>query len=42
MVDLKTGESFTFLGFEYRRVLSLQRKWRRILCAQAEETDSAV
>ena len=27
MVDLK-GESFTFLGFEYRRVLSLQRKWR--------------
>ena len=28
MVDLKTGESFTFLGFEYRRVLSLQRKWR--------------
>jgi RNA-directed DNA polymerase len=28
MVDLKMGESFTFLGFEYRRVLSLQRKWR--------------
>jgi RNA-directed DNA polymerase len=28
MVDLKNGESFTFLGFEYRRVLSLQRKWR--------------
>src|ERR1700738_3900138 len=28
MVDLKQGESFTFLGFEYRRVLSLQRKWR--------------
>jgi RNA-directed DNA polymerase len=28
MVDLKEGESFTFLGFEYRRVLSLQRKWR--------------
>jgi RNA-directed DNA polymerase len=28
MVDLKRGESFTFLGFEYRRVLSLQRKWR--------------
>jgi RNA-directed DNA polymerase len=28
MVDLKKGESFTFLGFEYRRVLSLQRKWR--------------
>ena len=28
LVDLKKGESFTFLGFEYRRVLSLQRKWR--------------
>jgi len=28
IVDLKKGESFTFLGFEYRRVLSLQRKWR--------------
>jgi len=28
MVDLKQGESFTFLGFEYRRTLSLRRKWR--------------
>jgi RNA-directed DNA polymerase len=28
MVDLKKEESFTFLGFEFRRVLSLQRKWR--------------
>jgi RNA-directed DNA polymerase len=28
MVDLKAGESFTFLGFEYRRVLSFKRKWR--------------
>jgi len=28
MVDLKKGESFTFLGFEFRRILSLQRKWR--------------
>jgi RNA-directed DNA polymerase len=28
MVDLKTGESFTFLGFEFRRILSFQRKWR--------------
>ena len=28
VVDLKKGESFTFLGFEYRRVRSLQRKWR--------------
>jgi len=28
MVDLKQGDSFTFLGFEYRRVLSRKRKWR--------------
>lgn len=28
MVDLKTGESFHFLGFTFRRVLSFQRKWR--------------
>jgi RNA-directed DNA polymerase len=28
MVDLKKGESFTFLGFRFRRILSLQRKWR--------------
>jgi RNA-directed DNA polymerase len=28
MVDLKKGESFTFLGFEYRRILSLNQKWR--------------
>jgi RNA-directed DNA polymerase len=28
MVNLKEGESFTFLGFEYRRVLSFNQKWR--------------
>ena len=28
MVDLKQGESFTFLGFEYRRIRSLRGKWR--------------
>ena len=28
MVDLKKGESFTFLGFEYRRILSVRQKWR--------------
>ena len=28
MVDLKKGESFTFLGFEYRRILSFNQKWR--------------
>jgi RNA-directed DNA polymerase len=28
MVDLKKGESFSFLGFEFRRILSHTRKWR--------------
>jgi RNA-directed DNA polymerase len=28
MVDLKKGASFTFLGFEYRRILSFNQKWR--------------
>jgi RNA-directed DNA polymerase len=28
MVDLKKGESFTFMGFEYRRILSFNQKWR--------------
>jgi RNA-directed DNA polymerase len=28
MVDVRKGESFTFLGFEYRRVLSRTRGWR--------------
>jgi RNA-directed DNA polymerase len=28
MVDLKKGESFTFQGFEYRRILSRNGKWR--------------
>jgi RNA-directed DNA polymerase len=28
MVDLKKGDSFTFLGFEYRRILSVNQKWR--------------
>jgi RNA-directed DNA polymerase len=27
-VDLAKGESFSFLGFEYRRILSRKRKWR--------------
>src|ERR1700691_2279487 len=37
MVDLKKGESFTFLGFEFRRVLSLQRKWRPQYAPKLEE-----
>jgi RNA-directed DNA polymerase len=28
MVDLKKGESFAFLGFEYRRILTFRGKWR--------------
>ena len=28
MVDLKKGEAFTFLGFEFRRMLSRNKKWR--------------
>jgi RNA-directed DNA polymerase len=28
MVDLAKGESFTFLGFEYRRIRSRNRVWR--------------
>ena len=28
MVDLSKGESFAFLSFEYRRILSRNRKWR--------------
>jgi len=28
MVDLAKGESFTFLGFEYRRMRSRNRVWR--------------
>ena len=27
-VDLVKGESFGFLGFEFRRALSLRKKWR--------------
>jgi hypothetical protein len=28
VVDLAKGESFPFLGFEFRRILSFKRKWR--------------
>ena len=28
MVDLSKGESFSFLGFEFRRILSRNNKWR--------------
>src|ERR1019366_7270170 len=28
MVDLSKGEKFSFLGFEFRRILSRNKKWR--------------
>jgi hypothetical protein len=28
MVDLSKGETFSFLGFEFRRILSRNQKWR--------------
>ena len=28
MVDLSKGEKFSFLGFEFRRILSRNQKWR--------------
>jgi RNA-directed DNA polymerase len=28
LVDVRKGESFTFLGFEFRRVLGRYKKWR--------------
>ena len=41
MIDLKKGESFAFLGFQFRRILSFQRKWST-LCPQAEEENCTV
>src|SRR5260370_37192748 len=42
MVDLKKGESFTFLAFEHRRVPRLQPEWRRHYCAQKKERAAPV
>ena len=41
VVDLGKGESFGFLGFEFRRVRSWQGRVATALCAQAEEADGA-
>ena len=41
MVDLAKGESFGFLGFEFRRVRSLRGVWRPQHVPQAEEADGA-
>jgi RNA-directed DNA polymerase len=37
VVDLKKGESFTFLGFEFRRVLSGTGKWRANLAPKLKK-----
>ncbi len=42
MVDLAKGESFSFLGFEYRRIRSRNAGVATLLCAEAEEADGAV
>jgi hypothetical protein len=36
IVDLANEGSFTFLGFEYRRILGRNRKWRQCLRAIAD------
>ena len=41
IVDLGKGESFGFLGFEFRRMRSRKGAWRPQLRAQAEEADGA-
>src|SRR5258707_15578603 len=40
VVDLKKGESFTFLGFEYRRGLRLQREWRPHYAPKRKKKDA--
>jgi RNA-directed DNA polymerase len=42
VVDLRQGESFSFLGFEFRRVLSFRGKWRPPLHAAAEEAHGLI
>jgi RNA-directed DNA polymerase len=42
IVDLANGGSFTFLGFEYRRILGRNSEVASLLRAEDEETDSAV
>ena len=40
-VDLERGESFGFLGFEFRRIRSRRGVWRATLHAEAQEADGA-
>jgi hypothetical protein len=42
MVDLKKGEGFSSLGFEYRRILLPSGELAAERSAQAEEAGSAV
>src|SRR5258706_1175476 len=42
MVDLSKEESFTFLGFQYRRILSLRRKWRPHYSAKLKKRNAPV
>ena len=42
IVDLSRGESFGFLGFDFRQVRSLRGAGRCSLHAQAQEADGAV
>jgi len=37
IVDLANGGSFTFLGFEYRRILGRNRKWRAYYAPKLKE-----
>ena len=41
MVDLAHGETFSFLGFDFRRVKSRQRGLAPVVHAEAEEADGA-
>jgi RNA-directed DNA polymerase len=41
-VDLASGGSFTFLGFEYRRILGRNRKWRCYYAPQLKKRTALV
>jgi len=42
MVDLAKGGTFSFLGFEYRRILGRNRKWRPYYAPKQKKRNSAV
>jgi hypothetical protein len=41
LVDLANGGSFTFLGFEYRRILGRNQKWRAYYAPKLKKRDGA-